>query len=202
MARVSIPSTYLPMDINVLTGTAITGLLIKLFFSQNISNDGETGPASAAIWGYGVVALSLAGSLIVTFALETLDVMNSGFGQFLRSFFKDSFATILLLITIAWLIMMNVQFFTRINQGKVAPEYNNLSSASGLLIGVQLLLLLKFLHDKDKPRTSVGRGASILAKVGQYFSQMISMLMLLLGTVNVVLVIAMQVVLQFFSTDG
>ena len=203
MAKVVIPSSYLPLDINVLTGTAIAGLLIKLFFSQNLSNDGETGPASAAIWGYGVVVFSLAGILIVTFALASRNAMSINFKQFLKSIITGSLPVVLLLVALCWLVMMNVQFFTRINQGKVAPEYNNLSTASAILIGTQFLLLLKFLRDRaTATRDKVADGKNMLAKAYIFLSNQISMFLYVLGVVNIVVVGAMQVVLQFFSTDG
>lgn len=198
-----LPPSYLPLDINVLTGTAVAGMLIKMFFGQSQSDDGETGPASAAIWGYGVIVLSLMGILIVSLALASRAAMGSNFGQFLKSALTGSLPVVILLGIIAWLVAMNIQFFTRINQGKVAPEYDRLSTASSVLIALQFLLLLKFLRDKaTSTRDKTIAGKSFLAKAYTFLSAQISMFIYVLGTINLVLVGAMQVVLQFFSTDG
>ena len=38
---------------------AFVGILIKLFFGNSTSADGTSGPASSAVWGYGIAALSI-----------------------------------------------------------------------------------------------------------------------------------------------
>ena len=38
---------------------AFTGIVIKIFFEENYSSDGLSGPASTTIWGYGLTSLSL-----------------------------------------------------------------------------------------------------------------------------------------------
>jgi hypothetical protein len=203
MVGATLPPSYLPLDINVLTGTAIAGMLIKMFFGQSLSNDGETGPATAAIWGYGVTALSLVGILVVSLALASRGTMGASLLQFLKSALTGSLPVVLLLGIIAWLVSMNVQFFTRINQGKVAPEYDRLSTASSVLIALQFILLLKFLRDKAiSARDRTPGGTSVLAKVYAFLSTQISMFLYVLGAINLVLLGSMQVVLQFFSTDG
>ena len=50
---------------------AFVGILIKLFFGNNTTADGSSGPASSAVWGYGIVALSVFSILFITFALAT-----------------------------------------------------------------------------------------------------------------------------------
>jgi hypothetical protein len=56
--------------INNMIGFSIVGLLIKLLLGRDTSVDGESGPASSAIWGYGVIALSiLAGMIIIALIL-------------------------------------------------------------------------------------------------------------------------------------
>ena len=56
------------------------GILVKLFFGKNISKSGNTGPASAVIWGYGAAVLSLLGLLIVSSSLGTHKEYNNPLG--------------------------------------------------------------------------------------------------------------------------
>ena len=202
MVNSYVKSSNIPFDINVLTGTAVAGLVIKMFFGQNLSNDGASGPAMAAIWGYGVLALSLMGLLMVTLALGSRTDMQNSIIEFIKSGIKNSLPVFLLILIITWLIAMNVRFFTRINQGKVANEYTTLSSASSAMIVLQIVLLLKYLRDVSVSSKDQITGKSFLSKAYAFLSSQIGVFLYLLAAVNLVLAGAMQVVLQFFSTDG
>mgnify|MGYP001173785520 CR=1 FL=1 len=56
--------------INNLYFLALVGLIIKLFLTSDTTSDGSSGPASASIWGYSLMACSVLGMLIVTYALN------------------------------------------------------------------------------------------------------------------------------------
>ena len=58
-------------DLQIMAGFVLVGILIKLFISNKPTIDGINGPATSAIWGYGVVALSLLGTMFITFSLAT-----------------------------------------------------------------------------------------------------------------------------------
>lgn len=202
MANNYVKSSIIPFDINVLTGTAVAGLIIKMFFGQNLSNDGATGPAMASIWGYGVLALSLMGLLVVTLALGSRVDMQNSVISFIKSGLKNSLPVFLLLLIITWLISMNIQYFTRINQGKVANEFNTISTASSAMIVLQIILLLKYLRDVAISSKGEIAGKSFLSKAYAFISSQIGVFLYLLAAVNLILAGAMQVILQFFSTDG
>ena len=51
-------------DITIMVVFSIIGIFIKLFFGNTITSDGSQGPASAAIWGYGIVAMSILSVII------------------------------------------------------------------------------------------------------------------------------------------
>ena len=197
-----VKSSNIPFDINVLTGTAVAGLVIKMFFGQNLSIDGASGPAMATIWGYGVLALSLMGLLVVSLALGSKIDMQNTVINFIKSGLKNSLPVFLLILIVSWLIAMNVRFFTRINQCKVADEYTTLSTASSAMIALQIVLLLKYLRDVSVSDRNQLTGKSFLSKAYAFISSQIGVFLYLLAAVNLVLAGAMQVVLQFFSTDG
>ena len=107
-------------DINVLTGIALCGIAIKMFFYQNKSQDGIDGPANSVIWGYGVIVGALIGILYIIFALATKTVMQNNVLQFIKAIFNSSFPVLFLIILLIWLIMMNITYKSRINKGQVS----------------------------------------------------------------------------------
>ena len=58
-------------DITIMVVFAIIGIFIKLFFGKTITTDGSQGPASATMWGYGIVAMSILSIIFITFALAS-----------------------------------------------------------------------------------------------------------------------------------
>jgi hypothetical protein len=195
-------TSSVPFDINVMTGLAATGAVIKLFFAQPTTDTGITGPASAAIWGYGTMAMSLLGVMVVTFALSSKDSMRSGIWEFLKGVASTSLPTMLLLGILIWIISMNTAFFKRINQGRVAPEYAGFSTLSTVMIILQLCVLLKFLKDKTDATSQAKEGHSILSKMWLAITAEMRTLTYVLTTVNLIVAGIMQVILAFFSTDG
>ena len=202
MAPSFIQSTDLGFDSKILIAIACVGMIVKLFFSQNPSQDGTIGPANAAVWGYGTMILSLLGLIIVTIALSSKNSMQNNIVQFLKSLAGASIPTVLLLLILIWLISMNLIFYKRINQGRVAPEYNGFSTLSTITIFIQLLVLLNFFKEKMKSDSLQSEGASIASKVYQAFSSEMSTISYVLTTLNLILAGIMQVILTFFSTDG
>ena len=164
------------------------GLIIKMFFGQNTSSDGVTGPASAAAWGYGIVLMSLVVLLFVNFGfhdsnLETKSIFNNLFDGATKPI-------IFVIILLSWLFSMNISHFKNINEGKVANEYNRFSSASTFMLVLEMILLLQYIlkqteYDKDN-------------RVMQKLSSGMS----LLFVINLVVISIMQIILTFFSTDG
>lgn len=182
-------------DINNMIGFTTVGLLIKLFFGTTTSDDGSSGPASASIWGYGVVALSILSILFITVALATkiIDINKYDVLTSLKLLLTKSTPALLTLIVLIWLIVVNVIYFKRINQGRVAGEYYNYSSITTLIVVFQLIALFKYLKDNMSSLTSaetkmpVDRMAYVI-----YF----------LTVLNFIFTGIMTIILEFFSTDG
>ena len=47
------------LDMINLVVLAIAGIIVKMFFQENYTKLGTSGPASTTIWGYGLTAISL-----------------------------------------------------------------------------------------------------------------------------------------------
>jgi hypothetical protein len=175
------------------------GLIIKMFFGQDLSSDGETGPASAAAWGYGIVLVAAVVLLFINFGLlKDNGNINESMGfQTIKELFKDGTKPIIFIIVLlVWLFSMNITHYNNINEGKVANEYNLFSFASTFMLVLELGLLLKYLL---KYLTARGRPSDDKIKVEL---EQLSSGMSVLFIINLIVLSAMQIILSYFSTDG
>lgn len=193
--------------LTVLGGLALVGLMIQIFFGGTTTADGSSGPASAAAWGYGLVALSLASLLFVTFALTSKIQTRLGAGpvKFAREILDQSMPVLLLLIVVGWVIGLNLAYWKQINQGRVPAEYGQFTTLTAVMIGLEVVLVLKWLADElaitgrasrqggeltTQDKTDILKGNQM-----RYISYVVTAL-------NFVFVTMMTVVLRYFSTDG
>ena len=176
---------------------AFVGILIKLFFGNNTTADGSSGPASSAVWGYGIVALSVLSILFITFALATQMTAVSQYNtmDFIMKLVQGSLVPFLMLLILVWLISINMTYYKRINEGNVASEYNQFSTVSTILVVVQLIVLFKYL--KDAFSTEKGGNG-----IGSALKSQMTSITYILTALNVIFVGMMNIVLAFFSTDG
>ena len=197
-------------DINTLTLIAFIGVVIKLFLGQVLELMGTGGPANSAIWGYGTIAMAVLGIMFVTFGLATQmtegDEKAKGMGRlkenslgFVRMLLLHSLPPLLMLSVLVWLISLNVQFFTRINEGKVASEYSSYSNLSTIMVMIQLVCLYKYLVDEFKISQGGPKNREALMVA---FRSRLASLTYLLSLGNVMIIGIMTIILKYFSTDG
>lgn len=199
----SLKSNDTNYDINILTGIAISGIIIKVFFYQNTSEYGDVGPANSYIWGYGITLLSLIGILYVTFSLASKSAIQSGIIEFMKAIYKSSFPVLFLIGIIIWLIVMNISYQSRINKGQVSNDYYKFGFISTFLIVLQLLIILKFVRDKMGISQNISSNSrNIIANIFNQLSLQMTYIGYAVGTINYVIVIIMQIILEYFSTDG
>ena len=86
-------------DMTNMTLVAFAGIVIKMFLGGNYSDDGTSGPAGAAMWGYGLVAISVLSLVIVTFGLQNqmASIQTSSGFDFVKSMIMNSLIPMLLL---------------------------------------------------------------------------------------------------------
>ena len=173
---------------------AIIGVIIKMFFSNNYSVDGLSGPANANIWGYGIISFSLLGLLFVTYSLtyqNTNESVNTI--SFLQKLFNYSIPSFLLLFILFWLIMLNVSYYTPINKGNISSEFVNYSFVSSFVILIQLFVVYKFIREKyNNNINSTQKSMAHSYKLLSY----------LLTLSNIILIGIMTIILKYYSTDG
>ena len=175
------------------------GVVIKMILGHNFTNDGSSGPASSTIWGYGLSTVALFSLAFISLALakrgnedSIIDPNKQGVLDFLATFSSNFLPSLLFLIVFIWIISLNIIYFKRINQDKVASEFFQYSTLSSFLILFQLGLL--FQHYKK-----------LFANTNQkthWIADNTMSLNYILTLLNLILTGMMQIVLEFYSTDG
>ena len=177
--------------VNNFMAFAIVGIIIKLFFKSDITADGSGGPANSSIWGYGVVSLSVFSVMFLSFSLASrMESLNKDIFGFIKTLLFDSLPSLLTLLVLMWLIVLNVTYFKRINQGKVSSDYNQFSTISTIFLVIQIFTLFAFLRGQ----LSVESNSNSNSKMS-YVLYGITFL-------NVIFIGMMNIILRFFSTDG
>lgn len=186
-------------DYNNFIGFALVGIIIKLFFGNAYTDDGNSGPASSTIWGYSLIITSV---LMIIFLKSISDTntpdlsnirisdFNSILGVFGKTFdyLKHISPLLLIFLILIWIVTLNNRFFTNINKGIVSKEFFSYSFLSTLLVLLQLMVIYKWLFAEEDDKKGE---KSKLATVTYLFT-----------VLNVVLIGMMQIVLEYFSTDG
>ena len=188
-------------DMTNMTLVAFAGIVIKLFLGGNYSDDGTSGPAGAAMWGYGLVAIAVLSLVIVTIGLENqmTNIQNASAFEFLKTMIMNSLIPLLLLGVLIWLIYLNAAYFKRINQNKVASEYYNYSTVSTVLVIIQLIVLFRYLADEFKLAAGGLTSRSDLQKA---LTSRLASVTYLVTLANVMLAAIQNIILAYFSTDG
>lgn len=170
---------------SVMTIFSIVGVLIKLFMGDS------QGPATAAVYGYGLVTISLLCVMFIDFALvQKTNPLNSNSLSFVLKLFKSSIPTLATIGLLAWLVTLNIIYYQRINDDDVAKEFSKYSFVSTVLILLQIVLIFKFVNTKKK----------ILG--GETKFNPFGPIVYVLSLINAIFITILTIILKFFSTDG
>lgn len=188
-------------DITNMTLIAFAGIIIKVFLGGSFSVDGTSGPAGAAMWGYGLVAIAVLIIMFVMFGISQnmQKIQDLPALEYVKGLFIHGLPPLLLLCILIWLIFLNARYFKRINQDNVASEYYNYSSVSTVLVIIQLIVLFKYLTDEF--RLSEGGPAS-KTQLEQALTSRLASVTYLVTLANVMLAAIQNIILAYFSTDG
>jgi hypothetical protein len=170
-------------NLTVVVVIALVSIILKLFLRENYSEDGSSGPATTALWSYGLMGIAVLGYIFISFALTTQmsNITKYNTLKFVGELLKNSIPAILLLSIIIWLITINVIHFSQINKGHIANEYTTYSTLSTILLITQIFVVFKFITDANSKYAIVNY---------------------LLALGNVIVVGIMTIILTYFSTDG
>ena len=126
--------------------------------------------------------------------------MRAGISKFFEAFTQYALPTLLLLILLAWLIAINVNFFDLINSKKVPEEFNFYSFLSSVVILLQTFVLFMFYDQKFKITNL--QQSSLKTQSEEEGATKNSTLSYIFTLINAILIGMMQIVLTFFTTDG
>lgn len=200
------------LDMMNLVVLAIAGIIVKIFFEENYTKLGNSGPASTTIWGYGLTAISLVLMIFMSIYLTTKSTEQRGklllergikekksiFEYYISILSSGVIPVILTLGIVLYIIILNFIYFTRINSNKVSSSYSVYSFFSSLLIVIQIGIIIKYMYsilngiNTKKNETHVKQNEqSILKGLG-----------LIVTAINYIFVLILHILLAFFSTDG
>ena len=173
------------------------GILIKIIFNAQ-------GPANSTIWGYGLSSVAIFLLLIISISFspgisKLPDEKN--IENYLNIFVKYALPPTLLLIIILWVIGQTISNFKKINSNILPREFNLYSFISSFLIIVQSISLYKYFNEEFnlEYRSNKKSSAEMQDKIAILDN---SAILYILTILNVIILGMMQIVLEFFTTDG
>ena len=108
---------------------------------------------------------------------------------------------IMLLITCSgWLLGINIGYKNIIESDKLPTEYNNFQFLGLFILLTELYLLSQYLNDQNKIYKS--GGDSITGQLYQLMGKNLYWLMTLLSVLLLIIIGIMQVIVEYFTTDG
>lgn len=195
----------LQYDIVFMIIFCIVGLFIKYFFASKPTSDGSSGPASATIWGYGLIGVSMLVILFISVGLvQKLSFLEACSNMdFLKSLLTRSLPPLILLVILIWVVTLNVKHIKTINKDIVPHEYNVADNILSMMIFIQILIILKYIYnlitetkmDENVRPCGVSYNNTTMMKGLQLVS-------VLIGVISSILLGIMNVILVFFITDG
>lgn len=194
------------LDLLNLLILACSGIVIKIFFSDNTSGSGANGPASTTIWGYGLTSIALL--ILIFMSINLSRNINRGPDDpktfeddgesFLQTIIKlimtDALPIIVTFGLLIYIIYLNYTYYKIINQNKVTNSYHTYSLFSSIILILQIGLIFKYLY-----------GLLEAANGGKYNpkdSLLVKNISYILVTINFIFVIILHILLSYFSTDG
>ncbi len=166
----------------VFSALMIVGIFIAFALSETqMSSDGTTGPATALIWGYGIVVFSLMGMILVN-----ADPGSDEWSDLL----KLPWIVVLTIGILVWTIILNIQYYKQINSRNVPEEYLMWSKYSiYLILCVVFVACYQYMiYKSEKNDHKVSDSLLVYSVIAIVF--------------NVIAVSIQQVILSCFYVDG
>jgi len=193
------------LDLMNLVVLAVAGIIVKIFFEENHTKLGNSGPASTTIWGYGLTAIALFLMLFMAIylsnnnkkILEDSEKNESIFMKYLKILTAGALPVLLTLGLVIYIILLNYMYFTRINSNKVSDTYPIYSFFSSLLVIVQIGIIIKYMYSILKRINTKDNNPETKKQ-----EAILKGLSLITITINYIFALIIHILLAFFSTDG
>ena len=206
-----LPSLNIRFNANSMLVLAVIGIMIKLFFSQGISEDGLSGPANAVIWGYGGSIIAIICLLFIVVAFydkKTIKNMSEKPGlEWVKNLLNNNddnntlntspiiISIILFISILLWTILLNIKYYKQINQGRVSLSYLNTVYISTILLIFQIIVLFKLVYSLFSYNSTQIEEANKTNSKMKIFTYLLSL-------INLILIGTATIDLTYFSTDG
>lgn len=204
------------LDLLNLIVLACSGIIIAIFFRSDYDkNHGLQGPASSIIWGYGITAVALFLLLFMSFYLRKRDkdIKNKNILELGKNnsenpesenllfvlaklLLNDSLPILLVFSILVYAIILNYNYFNKINSKKIPLTYSTYEFYFSILLIIQIGLIVKYMYNllkkNDGINNSINDKQTLLLKSVSY----------ILSTINFIFLLILHILLVFFSTDG
>ena len=179
------------MNILILFGLIFSGIFIKIFLGNNNSANG--GQASSTIWGYGLSIISLFTLMFIVISKD----LNNNTNSILNLILTRGLSIFILIMILVYIVNLNINYYDIINKNFVPTEYSSYSIISTILIVIQILLIhqISSILLKNKGLNDNNSKETI-------FLSRITSVTWIFSALNFILAIIMNIILEFFVTDG
>ena len=191
------------LDLLNLVILAYAGIFIQFFFSSNYDKYGLNGPATLALWGYGLTGIAIFLMIFISIYINnkknnknkhTFENKEGIFDAIKSIILTDSLPIILTLGIIFYIFFINYTYFERINKGLLPDTYNTYYLFSSILLISQIGLIVKYLYNELE--------GLVTNNINSKETTIIKSLSYILITLNFVFILIMHILLGFFSTNG
>ena len=173
--------------VNVMTILSLGAVLMKLLLSSMFQ------PTTLSIVSYSLIAMSIFTVMYIPSALKSKMKTLSEFNSmgFIYEMFKNHIPFFILIALLSWLVVINLIYSEQINSGNERKDYNSLSLASTIFILLQTYTTFDYLRASLKQ----SKGIESDVKSKKYLIYIFSL-------VNLAIIGSINIILEFFNTDG
>lgn len=160
---------------------------------------------TGSLYGYGVIFFSLLGLLLLHLALQTKMNLQSGFMEILKKMILSSqtIPVISLMGMLAWLMSMNIIYYDKYTTPDMLPqEFLNFKGIATGLILIAVVMVKTITDDENQESKAMNKKKGALAEFYKYASESASGILYLLIALLGITAGIMQVILQYYMTDG
>ena len=179
------------MNIFILFGLIFSGIFIKVFLGNNNSANG--GQASSTIWGYGLTIISLFTLMFIVISKD----LNNNTNSILNLILTRGISIFILILILVYIVNLSINYYDIINKNFVPVEYTTYSTISTMLIVIQILLIYQISNILLKNKKSSINNSDIDTTLSRLTS-----VTWIFSALNFILAIIMNIILEFFVTDG
>ena len=172
---------------NIFLGLAVIGFLLVYFLRKE----------GGGIYGYSVITASIISIIIYEMALKKHQIKSQNLST-IWLMLKYSFPLMIVVGISSWLVAINIIYEKDISSDVLPQEYITFQNITTILILIQIYLIYLYISDQSKE----GKADSIMTKIYKFMSENISLVMTLISFIMFIVVGIMQVIIEYFRTDG